>query len=179
MANPTFTRSTLSSRLTTPLTLEIPSYPTSRACSPLFYTPNDSQEEEGADDEEEEENDELIYPHEYGDSEDDIFEDAEDGDVAFLYGSALDQGPTYSAHLSGFNFLGDEDINYLNFTNFDDVPVGLRKAWAEQYRLVEGGDDIDEEDDLENHKIETATVGRVFRANSVTLVDIEEHELNV
>ncbi|RVD85939.1 uncharacterized protein DFL_004240 [Arthrobotrys flagrans] len=152
------------SSLSSLLATEIPSYPTSRTHSPLFYTSEDSED-----------NDELIYPHEDGDSENDSLEDTEDGDAAVLYGSTFDLGSTYSASI---NLLRDEDASCLNFTNFDDVPVDLRKAWVEQWGFIEG-DDENDGDDLENHEIETATVGRVFRANSVTMVDVEEHKFNV
>ncbi|KAF3140384.1 hypothetical protein TWF594_006355 [Orbilia oligospora] len=165
MTHPTRTQST--SSLSALFTSEVPSYPTSTLPSPLFYNSGDSEGEEGSDDE-------LIYPHEYGDSDDSQY-DTEDGDIAVLYGSTIDLGLTYPA---GINPLEGEDPGCLNFTNFDDVPVGLRKAWVEQWG-VGGGDDDNDEDDVENHKIETATVGRVFRANSVTLVDVDEQQVNV
>ncbi|KAF3220733.1 hypothetical protein TWF192_000195 [Orbilia oligospora] len=150
MTHPTRTQST--SSLSALFTSEVPLYPTSTLPSPLFYNSGDSEEEEEGDDE-------LIYPHEYGDSDDSEY-DTEDGDVAVLYGSTIDLELIYPA---GINPLGGEDPSCLNFTNFDDVP----------------GDDNNDEEDVENHKIETATVGRVFRANSVTLVDVDEQQVNV
>ncbi|KAK6519897.1 hypothetical protein TWF506_000192 [Arthrobotrys conoides] len=159
MANLSRTQST--SGLSALFTHEVPSHSTSAPLSPLFYTSGDSEED----------GDELLYPHEYEDSEDDSQDDTEDGDIAVLYGSTLNLG-------LGINLLGGEDASCLNFTNFDDVPVDLRKAWVEQWGVGEG-DDENEDEDLGNHKIETAKVGRVFRANSVTLVDVEEHEVNV
>ncbi|KAK6501923.1 hypothetical protein TWF481_009742 [Arthrobotrys musiformis] len=149
------------------LTIEIPPHPTSTIPSPLFYTSDDS----GADDE----GDELIYPHEYGDSEDDSHDETEDGDIAVLYGTSLNLGLAYPA---GIDPLEDQNPRSLRLiTNFDDSPVGLRKGWAEQYVGFEEGDEGNDDEDSENLKVEIATVGRVFRANSAALVDINIEEL--